>query len=285
MAPKKVLTQDNVGPKVTSYGRAPWGDIETNDESGWRDLDEERVEAIMKVIEDGSISKNVLRMPQLWGFQGKPKQSTNGTFLIADGRQMVVAWTRVIAKYEKIEQDLETGALLEEDQTIAWTNEVVDIIKNGFSTWDMAEFEDDDRDTMIAWQVFTHDESNNKFKQTGVADLVRAAERIRKKVPGGSWTATQEKLIKMYGTGRKAFAYRMVNTAMATPEEVLKIMSVCKLIPTTYITENPYRLLAIQKTTKAREQRGPEGLEAPAAMCGDAAHNELNAPIVFSSTL
>ena len=74
---------------------------------------------------------------------------------------------------------------------------------------------------------------------SALRDLVAVAQRFRAREPGGDWPATQRALEAYYGKGKRMFVYRMVQSAIWLPEEVLEYLAK-RGTPNSYIHENRY---------------------------------------------
>ena len=251
--PKRM--EQTSAPTFTKHGFEKLYIISTGPESGWREVDESRVQEILQIIKDGQFNKTIMKAPALRGFQGRPVLDRDGRMLLSDGKHTVIACLRASEEYEKTKEDLASGAIKEEDQKVSWSDDAVKMFEDGLD-FELADYPENDHDLVVAYNVLIHDESANTWKKTNIGDLCRAAKLIQQKVAGGSWDQTKQRLLNIYGSGRRSFVHRMCIAAQCTPKEVQDKCATLKHIPTSYLTENRF---FVGRGANAGKQLSTEG--------------------------
>ena len=91
----------------------------------------------------------------------------------------MIACQRATQEYTKIQEQLQSGELKEEDQKVEWNDAALEIFEKGIE-FELADYPENDHDLVVAYNVLIHDESSVTWKKTTIGDLVRAAEAQRK---------------------------------------------------------------------------------------------------------
>jgi len=180
----------------------------------------------------GEYGQNLLKKPSLLQVAGMRLTCKDGGLRLADGKQTLVALQELKAAYDAL--------AAEKCDELGYTAALIEALTVGVDVA-VVEFADWDEDVSFAWTVAAHDAESNKYKATSLQDLVAVAIRYNKRVPGGSWPATQTLLESVYGRARRMFVYRMVRAAQALSPSVLQHLAASAL-PPSWIHDNKYFL-------------------------------------------
>ncbi len=108
---------------------------------------------------------------------------------------------------------------------------------------DFVEYPEDDRDAQVAMQVFAHEQEQNKYRPSSIADKVSITLRLHMKSKGGEWTLTQKTLLGILGPSKTSTCYRWVCLARDLEPVVLAhIKQKRQHLPVTYVTDNKFLL-------------------------------------------
>jgi len=229
-----------VAPNVLAESqRVKLSDVCVGEESGWRMLDRARVAELKDQFRKGLYGINLLTRPKLLKAHGNfiisPKDGKN---LLLDGKHTFVALNELASQYIA-EADADEATDDGKTDSDVWSALLVEALTLGVLV-DFVEFSDpEDADLRVAYCVQAHDEEANKYKKTSLRDLVGVALRYKAREPGGTWAATQTKLLSIYGAGRRTWIYRMIVAADTLPPSVLCALEEAQ-IPNSYIHENKF---------------------------------------------
>ena len=231
MAPKaKSKAASQLAPTILAQDfKISIEDVSTEEDSGWRQLDDERVLALQKIFLSGQWGVNIMTKPSVLSEHGNPVMAQNGARKVCDGKHTFAALKECKKKWEAAGDDPDA------DEDTVWTDALIDVFTNGVSVY-VYQFNDMGR--MKAFCVAAHDESNNTYKPTNVHDLWQLVNDYRQTVPGGCWQKTQQALYALYGK-QSMFVYRMMQIAMTLTENICKRAGELN-IPNAYIHENCY---------------------------------------------
>lgn len=91
--------------------------------------------------------------------------------------------------------------------------------------------------------MFSHEQEQNRYRPSSIADKVNITNKMNKKAPGGDWGLTQKLLQGILGDAKRATCYRWVCLARDLHEEVLNYIKTTRkhltagfLAPTTTST-------------------------------------------------
>lgn len=218
-------------PKAMGDCVVPLDRISVDTDSGWRSIDRNRVDELKATFERGEYGLNLLRKPSLLSHQGEKLTGVDGKFKLADGKHTIVALMELKNALEAEKEN--------EDLTI-FTDSLLTALTVGVEV-SVLQFEELDEDMVVAWATSAHEIESNKYRPSTIKDLVDVANRFKRKVPGGTWNATQQHLEQVYGKGRRMFVYRMVSAAKFLSPAILNQLGESS-VPSGYIHDNKYFL-------------------------------------------
>ena len=233
MAPKGVV---NAKPAVLKTERMRLQEISVEEDSGWRDLCEERAEELYISFKGGEYGIGILTIPSILCVGNVPKMSVHdGKACISNGKATVVALKRLFEECQK-----ETKGEGEEACPPPWAaGELYDIFEQGLRC-DFVQFSTDDRELVLAWYGLAHDVDSNKYRQTSIEVKIRIVENARARAPGGTYTAAVKTLLEIYGVSKKGTIYRWINTAKNLDEAVLAHIKGRPNLQQSFIMDNKY---------------------------------------------
>lgn len=121
-------------------------------------------------------------------------------YLLNNGKQVVIA-------LQKVAEEVDLTTLPDLD----WC---VDDLEETFTTGlhvDFVEYPDpDDRDAQVAFQVFSHEVEQNRYRPSSIGDKINITKRIHQKSAGGDWSTTQKNLQNILGETKKSTCYRWI---------------------------------------------------------------------------
>ena len=208
----------------------PIDDVCTVDDGIWRPLNSDRVRELEEAFLTGQYGMHILKIHALRNANGAAKLGLDGPRRLLDGKHVFQALKNV----KKIYEDEEERSKYE------WTARIISTMESGVEV-SVQEFDEDDDDLAMAWCVAIHDADSNKYRSSSLLDYVSIAERFNKKVPGGDWAATLQKLVEVYGKGKRTLAWRMVKVATTVSRTVLVKCDQVG-IPNSYINENKFMM-------------------------------------------
>ena len=162
-------------------------EVDLSEESGWRAINNDRVDELLQEFLQGNYGLNVLKDPMLRGKDGEPRISKDQKLLLADGKHKFTALQRAFSIYES----------QEEHDKYEWTESLVAAFEHGVQAV-LAEFPDDDPDLILAYQTAAHDESANKALWSDLKDFAAVARCWQKRTAGGQWPDVQKKLEEFF---------------------------------------------------------------------------------------
>lgn len=106
---------------------------------------------------------------------------------------------------------------------------------------DFVEYPDDDRDSQVAVQVFSHEQDQNKFQPSSISDKVAITRRFFNKTK--DWATTQKTLMSILVSSKTSTCYRWVCLARDLDDDVLAhIRQHRKHLQVSYVNDNKYLL-------------------------------------------
>lgn len=155
----------------------------------------------------------------------------DGRFVLNNGKHIVAALKELKAAYPDLD------ALAEE----AWcVGDLECTFREGFYV-DFVEYPEDDRDSQVAMQVFAHEQDQNKYQPSSIADKVSITMRLFKRT--NDWSITQKTLVSILGAGKGSTCYRWVCLARDLHPDVLAhIKQHRKHMLANYVVDNKFLL-------------------------------------------
>ena len=91
--------------------------------------------------------------------------------------------------------------------------------------------------------MFSHEQEQNRYRPSSIADKVNITNKMNKKAPGGDWGLTQKLLQGILGDAKRATCYRWVCLARDLHEEVLNyIKTTRKHLTVGFVADNKFLL-------------------------------------------
>ena len=174
-------------------------DVSVGDDSGWRPVDEVRVEELTQLFLTGQYGIGLLKPPSVIARDGQPVLAIDGRQCLSDGKSTMSALARLKKIYEDPDQR----------DSHEWSTSLVEALTDGVRV-NVLQYPEADYDLAIAHNALARDVDSNKYKASSLRGMADVGERFRRKVPGGEWAATQGALIQVYGKAKKTFCWRMV---------------------------------------------------------------------------
>ena len=128
----------------------------------------------------------------------------------SDGKQIVDDGLHTIMALQKLQEEWKKTMDLN-PQGRAWDPKLVTMFKEGVhvSIVDYEQTAADSVDLREAWQAARHDEENNKYRQTSVAQKIDIVLKAAKR-HGNDFVQAQSQLLKLYGQAKKSTVSRWV---------------------------------------------------------------------------
>ncbi len=222
-------------PRVIDNRRIKLDDISIAEDSGWRELDEERIQELTVAFKNGEFGQTTLGCASVTADQqDKLKTSRHdGRYRLSNGKSTVAALQALAAEYRAAEGTKEgppwaKGALLE-------------VLACGLRV-DVVVYPADDDDNIVAIQGLMHDQDQNKFVATSIEMKVSIVLRQRARVEGGCWELTSKALLQVYGAGKRRTIARWVAAARELDTEVVSHLKHMRQLPHGFIFDNKYFL-------------------------------------------
>ena len=230
MAPKGPAVSSLIQPKVLKQEKIKLDDVDVSEESGWQELNAQRVQDLVNEFLLGIYGLKVLKDPMIRCVNGVPKLATSGKAKLGDGKHKSTALKQCQQIYEDANE-------CDQHQ---WSAQLVAVFADGEQV-SFVEWPEDDDDLVLAYNTAAHEEGANKAMWSDLKDLANVANRYKAKTPGRLWLDVQKNLENLFPSGKRILAYRMVVVAKEIPPEVLEAISLARL-PTSYFLENSFFL-------------------------------------------
>ena len=219
-------------PKLIRSETLPLQDISVAEDSGWREIDSERVEELEKVILDGGWGATSLKGPSLISDDsGKLQHSTtDGKTVLFEGKHLVQALLNLKnGKYDVIPME-EMGDWLVEP--------LEEIFKSGLKM-EVYQFPEYDRLTHECWQALAHEAESNKLLHT---TLNQKAQLMKKYFvrEGRDWSAARDAVLTILGSQKTSTVNRWITISRDLSESVLDHLKKVKDVPQNFVVGNRY---------------------------------------------
>ena len=174
----------NAKPKILKTDRILLADISVQEDSGWRELDPERVSELQSSFEGGEYGIGILTIPSMLCVDGKVKESTfDGRGCLNNGKSTVAVLKQLERESQQESQIAEPGVTAgtagegSEACPPSWVcGELADIFESGLRC-DFVEYQSDDKELVLAWNGLSHDQDSSKYQQTDVLALESQASQ------------------------------------------------------------------------------------------------------------
>ena len=181
-------------------------------------------------MKEGSWGASTMAKPSILCHAGTPVVSScDSRNVLNNGKHIIQALKDVLASYSDPQ-------VIDEEE---WC--VGDLFQT-FTTGvyvDFVEYPEDDRDRQVAMQVHAHEQEQNKFRPSSIADKVGIVLRLHAKSAGGDWVVTNKTLLSILGGTKVSTCYRWVCLARDLDADVLGHIKVKrKELAVTYVSDN-----------------------------------------------
>ena len=151
----------------------PLKDISLNpDVSSFRGRDDERIKELSGKFRNGEFSMSLFAGVQIvCDAAGKELLDPNGLIILSDGFQTVAALCGLMKE-------------LEDNPEMEVPENLVSVFVSGIEVDYVSYPGVYDRDYHVSWQCMRHDEGQNKYRPTSVAQKVDCVERYRRRAAG-----------------------------------------------------------------------------------------------------
>ena len=224
MAPKRRCTK---APKIIDgASRVNLRKISRKaDKSGWRATRRGRVNDLRVKFLGGGFSATALGQVQLLA-----KTDEDDLYLIDDGRATVETLVELLDAFEENPEVDPDGN--------PWHDNLVEVFEKGLPvTW--VRYDNDDMKTRKLWNIYKHDEDNNKFDVSTVACKVRAASDALQ-AAGSDRTRAMNDMLEILGDGAASRLKRWLRAAQGIDGETLTELEACPWITNDLIFDNVY---------------------------------------------
>lgn len=212
----------NMAPATINTIRVALDDISIDQDSGWRDLDSERVSELKDAFKNGDSGLGILAIPSL--LEDKIS-AIDGRRCLNNGKATVAALKALMDEWKvafKTEPSADTGVAVPPD--LEWASgQLLAVFEEGLRV-DVVRYPSDDRDLVTAWNGLAHDVDSNKYRATTLDLKIRIVNAQRARVAGGDWNLTVKALLAIYGASKRGTIYRWINAAKALSEAVLGVI-------------------------------------------------------------
>lgn len=211
MPPKAVpnLAPETIDTKIISLD-----DISIAEDSGWRELDAERVTELVDSFRKGEYGHGILTIPSVLSFQDVlKKSSTDGRLLLNNGKSTVAALKKLYAEWAAAAED--------QKEAMEWAaGRLLKVFNDGMRV-DVVEYPEDDPVLVVAWNGLAHDTDSNRYRPTTIHMKIQIVNAQRRKVAGGDWDEARKSLLKIYGASKRTTVGRWVAAAKNLDQAVL----------------------------------------------------------------
>ncbi len=215
----------------------PLEEISIAENSGWRPLDEERVQELVTTFTSGEMGMTILANPSLRAVAGVVKLDVDGKKLLNQGKQTVAA----LQYLKQVAADggwfAETGL-----NKPVWMTPVLEYFFEKGLHMDVVEYREDDVDVVIECQAMAHDSENVKYAPTSIQMKVAIVRRRRARVAGGDWQSTAKALTASLGASKKPQIYNWIAAAKAMDDTVLELLARRRYMSQSLVWNNKFIL-------------------------------------------
>jgi len=93
--------RQQAAPKIVNASmRIKLEDLSVQADSGWRDVDQKRVEDLVATFERGEYKPNIMSKPAVLSFGGRPKLASDGLRKLCDGKHTIMALQQLKASFD-----------------------------------------------------------------------------------------------------------------------------------------------------------------------------------------
>ena len=149
-------------PKLISSETVLLRDLSVAEDSGWREIDSERVIELTNTILEGGWGATSLKGPSLIADDSGRllNSTTDGRIILFDGKHLVQALQNLL-------NDKYNAGLSAEDNSEWLVEPLEEIFKSGLKM-EVYQFPEYDKLTHECWQALAHEQDNNKLLHTSL---------------------------------------------------------------------------------------------------------------------
>ncbi len=269
-------------PDVVDTRRIKLDDLSVEEDSGWREWDEERVSQLADAFMTGDFGATTLAIPSVLADSERVLRTSqvDGRTRLNNGKSTVGALKRLAAEWQKTSKPADGGLNppaagggltppaadggltppatgLEQEALEGWPptmvggltppswaqGKLLEVFQQGLRV-DVVVYSIDDNALVVAINGLQHDGEQNRFVPTSINTKVRIVMTQHDRVPGGDWGKTSQALLAMYGQSKRRTVARWVAAARDLHPEVLQLLQKTgvKKLPQSYVFDNKYML-------------------------------------------
>ena len=151
----------NVAPEVFDTKRLLLKEVSLAEDSGWRDLDEDRVRELVSNFKDGAYLLVIMQSPAVLCVDSKPAvSSVDGKYVLCNGKSTMAALVHLALEYEV--------AKLKSQPTTWAQGLLLKALVEGPRV-DFVNYQGLDPVFVTAWQGMCHDQDSNVWRPTSLA--------------------------------------------------------------------------------------------------------------------
>ncbi len=171
--------------------------------SGWRDVDNSRVEEVKTLCYQGQLSMNIFGGVVLL----KGSTDTDGKQLVDDGLSTILAWVQMKAEFG---EDPENSPSTEPGGGGAWDPKVIEVFNLGLIVSQSTYEDNTDVSLREAWNAAKHDEENNRYRPTSLAMKMRIVKSRYQRVK--DYSKVTAEWLEIYGRVKDSTVQRWVRS-------------------------------------------------------------------------
>ena len=149
----------NVAPEVFDTKRLLLKEVSLAEDSGWRDLDEDRVRELVSNFKDGAYLLVIMQSPAVLCVDDKPAvSSVDGKLVLCNGKSTIAALAQLASEYQA-----------SKDQPPTWAQGLLLKALVEGPRVDFVNYQGLDPVFVTAWQGMCHDQDSNVWRPTSLA--------------------------------------------------------------------------------------------------------------------
>ena len=221
------------GPQFLTSTVVKLCEISVANDSGWRDIDDARVQELEAVILDGSYGATSLAGPSLLAEDGKPMHSTtDGGYILNNGKQIAHALQHIFAKVASVSEA--------ERDDAAWLNTALRRVFDEGLRMDIFQYPGPyDRLTHQTVQALAHESDQNKLYNTTLMDKARLVCAYFGR-EGRDWGKARDAIVQVLGQQKMSTISRWCILAKDFSHDVLTHIARQRDIPQSFIVGNRF---------------------------------------------
>ena len=209
-------------------------------DSGWRELDEQRVAELTQAFKQGDFGQTTLSAPTALGGRKKDSEemkllesSVDGKYRLNNGKSTIAALQQLKKERAAAIAEATAEAMVGSTDSAEpeWaTGRLLRVLKEGLRM-DVVVYQAESTDSadgsdpllLMAVNAMQHDADQNKYRVTSLAMKVKIVESVRARVQGGDWKATLQGMLDIYGKSKRRTVSRWISVAQNMEPGVLAL--------------------------------------------------------------